>query len=181
MRHLAVMSCLLLLAACAATPTAHQAEARPLLPPASLGERAASQVVRAAIGPRDLTFNCVITIQDGVMTVVGLNATGVRLFTVSHDGREVKSETSPGVPRQFDPEHLLADLQLVYAPLPLLQSHLKAQGWQLSEPVPGTRRLRRGERLVAEVHFSAEDPWTSRSWLVNFAPDYSLQIDSQTM
>lgn len=181
MRCLAAMSCLLLLGACAGAPTAQQAVARPLLPPASLGERTASQVVRAALGTRDLTFHCVITIQDGVMTVVGLNATGVRLFTVRHDGTAVQTETSPGVPRQFDPEHLLADLQLVYAPLPLLQSHLQAQGWQLSEPVPGTRRLRRGEQWVAEVHFSAEDPWTSRSWLVNFAQGYSLQIDSQAM
>jgi hypothetical protein len=115
------------------------------------------------------------------MTVVGLNAVGVRLFTLRHDGGQVQVEKSAGVPAAFEPEHMLADLQLVFWPLATLQSRLQQDGWQVTEPVPGARRLRRGDRLVAEVHYATEDPWAGRSWLVNFEYGYSLQIDSQAL
>jgi hypothetical protein len=174
------------LAACAskppvpAAPPAPPVASRPLLPPATLGqERQANQVVRASIGARALTFNCVVTVKGGVMTVVGLNATGLRLFTVRYDGSNVQAEKSPGVPASLEPEHLLADLQLVFWPLAALQTRLQPEGWQLSEPAPGTRRLRHGDQLVAEVHYGAEDPWAGRSLLVNLRFGYSLQIDSQ--
>jgi hypothetical protein len=58
---------------------------------------------------------------------------------------------------------------------------MAAAGWQLSEPTAGVRRLRRGELLVAEAHYSTDDPWSGRSWLVNFEFGYSLQIDSQAL
>lgn len=140
-----------------------------------------NQVVRTAMGAREFTFNCVVTVKDGAMSVVGLNAVGVRLFTLRQDGSGVRVEKSAGVPAAFDPGHMLADLQLVFWPLAPLQSRLREDGWQLSEPAPGTRRLQRGDRLVAEVHYAAEDAWTGRSWLVNLEYGYTLQIDSQAL
>jgi hypothetical protein len=183
MRSLALVLPLVLalcLAGCAAAPAARPAASRPLMAPATLGEeRAVNQVVRAALGARELTFNCVVSVKDGVMSVTGLNAVGVRLFSVRHDGSRVQADTAAGVPAEFDPAHLVADLQLVYWPLATLQSGLREAGWQLSDATPGTRRLRRGDRLVAEVHYATDDAWTGRSWLVNFEHGYSLQVDSQ--
>jgi hypothetical protein len=177
---------LLWLGACASTPQvpvlASEPKVRPLLPPSTLGQdRAMNQVVRTAMGAREFTFNCVVTVKDDVTTVVGLNAVGVRLFTLRHDGSQVQVEKSAGLPAAFDPAHMLADLQLVFWPLAPLQSRLREEGWKLGEPAPGTRRLLRGDRLVAEVHHAAEDAWTGRSWLVNFEYGYSLQIDSQAL
>lgn len=179
MRLLALFG-LLCLGACASTPPAQPVASRPLVAPATLGqERAVSQVVRAALGARELTFNCVVTVKSDAMSVIALNAVGLRLFSLRYDGADVQAETSAGVPAGFEPAHLLADLQLVYWPLAALQPGLQQAGWQLSEPAPGTRRLRRGDQLVAEVHYAAEDAWTGRSWLVNFEHGYSLQVDSQ--
>jgi uncharacterized protein DUF3261 len=144
-------------------------------------DRVVNQVVRGAFGARELTFNCVITVKDGAMTLVGLNSFGVRLFTVRYDGDTVSSETAPGMSVPLMPERLLADLQLVYWPLSNLAKPMADAGWQLSEPADGIRRLRRGEQLVAEAHYSSEDPWSGRSWLVNFEFGYSLQIDSQAL
>ena len=59
------------------------------------------------------------------------------------------------MPRRLQPERLLTDLQLVFWPLASLQEPMRAAGWQLSEPAPGTRRLRHGEKLVAEAHYSS--------------------------
>jgi hypothetical protein len=171
---------LLALGACASAPRQPASPQRPLVPPASLGsDRIVTQVVRGAFGARELTFNCVVTVKDANMTLVGLNSLGLRLFTVRYDGKTVSSEAAPAMSGPLMPERLLADLQLVYWPLASLAKPMAAGGWQITEPAAGVRRLRRGEQLVAEAHYSSEDPWHGRSWLVNFEFGYSLQIDSQ--
>jgi Protein of unknown function (DUF3261) len=120
-------------------------------------------------------------VKDGTMTVVGLSSTGVRLFTVRYDGTEVHAGKGLPLPEQLTPERLLADLQLVFWPLASLQKPLQEAGWQVSEPAPGTRRLRHGDRLIAETHYGDQDAWTGRSWLVNLEYGYSLQIDSKAL
>jgi len=173
---------LLALGACASAPPSKPAASiRPLVAPASLGgERVVSQVVRGAFGARELTFNCVVTVKDGAMTLVGVNSLGVRLFTIRYDGISVQAETAPAL-QGLMPERLVADMQLVFWPLASLEKPMREAGWQLSETAPGIRRLRHGDQLVAEAHYSGEDPWSGRSWLVNFEYGYSLQIDSQPM
>lgn len=176
------------LSGCATMPRAASgapSPPRPLAAPAAAGEHAVSQVVRGAFGARETTLSCVVTVKDGVMSVVGLNAMGVRLFTIRYDGRVVEVEKGFGFPEALTPERLLADLQLVFWPLEPLQQALRPAGFELSESTPGTRRLRRGDRLIAEAHHAnggdhgAGDPWSGRAWLVNFEFDYSLQIDSR--
>ncbi len=180
MRIVAILASLLL-TACAGTPPS-SAPSRPLVSPATLGsERAANQIVRGALGAREMTINCVVTVKDSTMTVVGLSAMGVRLFTIRYDGHEVQAEKGLPTPQQLTPERLLADLQLVFWPLASLQQPLQEAGWQVSESTPGTRRLRHGDRLIAEAHYADRDPWTGRSWLVNFEYGYSLQIDSKAL
>lgn len=152
--------------------------ARPLASPAAAGEHAVSQVVRGAVGAREVTLSCVVSVKDGVMSVVGLNALGVRLFTIRYDGSQVSVDKSFGVPDALTPDRLLADLQLVYWPLSPLQEVLRPSGFELTEPAAGTRRLRRDDRLVAEVHYATTDAWSGRAWLVNIEHGYSLQIDS---
>ncbi|HYJ40225.1 MAG TPA: DUF3261 domain-containing protein [Steroidobacteraceae bacterium] len=174
---------LLALGACVGSPPPKAAVSlRPLVAPESLGgERVVNQVVRGAFGARELTFNCVVTVKDGAMTLVGMNSLGVRLFTIRYDGKAVHSETTPALQGSFVPERLLADMQLVFWPLSSLEKPMREAGWQLSESAPGIRRLRHGDQLTAEAHYGTEDPWSGRSWLVNFEFGYSLQIDSQPM
>jgi len=173
---------LLVLGACVSTPPDPAGPARPLVAPATLGaDRIVNQVVRGAFGSRDLTFNCVVTVMDGAITLVGTNSLGLRLFTIRYDGKTVQSEMAPAMHEPLLSEQLLADLQLVFWPSRTLMEPLRQAGWQLTEPAPGIRRLRRGEQLVAEAHYSSADPWSGRSWLVNFEFGYSLQIDSQAL
>ncbi|MBB6093396.1 hypothetical protein HNQ60_002274 [Povalibacter uvarum] len=181
MKWVAVLS--LLLAGCAGAPQSQRTATpeRPLVAPSALGaERSVNQVVRGAIGSREMTLNCVVTVKDGQMTVVGLSAMGVRLFTIHYDGRDVQSEQSLPTPEQLTPRRLLADLQFVFWPAAALQQPLKQQGWDVSDS-SGTRRLRRDGNLVAEAHYGGDDPWSGRSWLVNLEYGYSLQIDSKAL
>lgn len=156
--------------------------ARPLVAPSALNsERAANQVVHGAFGDREMTMNCVLSVRDGVATVVGLTALGVRAFTLKYDGTNVQVENDLPVPPQLTPERLLADIQLVFWPAPALKSALSKQGWELTEPYEHTRRLKRGGKLIAEVHYDAAEPWSGRSWLVNLEHGYTLGIDSSVL
>jgi hypothetical protein len=162
------------------------APASPSLPspffasPGALSSRSASQVIHAAYGSRVATLRTAIQIDAAGLQVVGVTATGMRLFTASFDGRRVSAERSPLVPKEVSPERVLADMQLALWPLSSLQSGYADSGQTVSEPLPGLRRVLRGERLIAEVHYATDDPWTGRLWFVNFELGYSLTVDTTT-
>jgi hypothetical protein len=118
-------------------------------------------------------------VKGGTMTIVGLSAMGVRIFTIKYDGQSTSVENTLPIPPQLTPERLLADFQLVYWPLGALRPPLEAAGWKVTEPAPGTRRLRRDDRLLVEVHYANADPWAGRSWLVNIEHGYTLNIESK--
>src|SRR5688500_889390 len=121
MRVIAILLALTL-TGCVSHQTSAPAEsARPLVAPSTLGaERTVTQIVRGAFGPRDMTMNCVVTVKNGTMTVVGLSAMGLRVFTIRYDGATTSVDNTLPVPAQLTPERLLADLQLVYWPLQTL-------------------------------------------------------------
>ena len=181
MRAAAALSGALMLVACATAtraPAPPAGVARPLVLPSEAGDRAVSQVVRGQVGDRVMTLSCVVTIKGEQMSVIGLNALGVRLFTLRYDGKLVSVEKSAGLPEQFKPEWLLADLQFVFWPLASLQGPLTAAGFEIIEPASGRRQLRRGGQLIAEAQYPGADPWAGRSSLVNLEYNYSLQIES---
>jgi hypothetical protein len=157
-----------------------------LLAPRLVGDHSATQVVHGTFGSRDMSINCVVTIQNNQLTLVGLTALGVRAFTLKFDGQNLLVENSLPVPPQLTPERLLADVQLVFWPLDALREVYQQAGLELSQPFAGTRRVRRNDRVISEVHYSsvaasnsAVTPWISRSWLVNLQHDYTLSIDSK--
>ena len=168
---------LVLLAGCATHPQTSAAKI-PLAPPSALPARNASQVIHAIYGPRAVTLSTAIQLDAAGLKVVGVTATGQRLFTVSWDGASVSAQKSPFVPDKLDPERVLADVQLALWPLPAVQTAFGQAGLEVTEPFTGVRRLRRGDVLVAEVHYTTADPWNGRLWFVNFEFDYSLTIDT---
>ena len=155
----------------AATPPA-------FAPPGALSPRSASQVVHAAFGSRAATLRTAVQIDATGLTVVGVTATGQRVFSAHYDGRTIDAQRSPFVPDRLDPERVLADMQLALWPLASVQGAYAATGQTVSEPQSGVRRVVRGDRLVAEVHYATEDPWNGRLWFVNFEFGYSLTIDT---
>jgi hypothetical protein len=147
-------------------------------PPGALSPRSASQVIHAAYGSRVATLRTAVQIDAAGLTVVGVTATGLRLFTASFDGIQVSAERSAFVPKEVSPERVLADMQLALWPLASLQGAYAGSGQSVSEPHAGVRRVVRGDRLIAEVHYANDDPWNGRLWFVNFEFGYSLTIDT---
>jgi hypothetical protein len=172
----------LLLGGCATPPKPVGVQTWSPLPPASLGKPVTvTQVLRGAFGGREATLNCVVSVQPSKLLIVGTTAVGVRAFTVEFDGAAIQASAQPGMPQSFSGERLLNDVQLAYWPLAVLTAALDGTQWKVTEPASGTRRLRYGERLVAEVHYSepAADPWQGRIWIVNLQYGYTLQLDSR--
>jgi hypothetical protein len=163
-----------------ATPVPPDASAAPLAPPGAVGARSAAQVIRAAYGARTVTLRTSIQVNDAGLEVVGVTATGQRLFTARYDGTKISADKSSFVPASLDPARVLADMQLALWPLPAVQAAFREQGFSVSEPFAGVRRLMRDDRLLAEVHYTGADPWNGRLWFVSFEFDYSLTIDSTT-
>jgi hypothetical protein len=150
----------------------------PLAAPAALSARAATQVIHAVYGSRAMTLSTAIQLDASGLRVVGVTATGQRLFTVSWNGTDVSAQKSAFVPGDVDPERVLADVQLALWPLPAVQEAFGKAGLEVTEPFAGVRRMRRGAALIAEVHYAGADPWNGRLWFVNFQYDYSLTIDT---
>jgi hypothetical protein len=179
-RAAALASAALFLAGCAASAPrpASVAAGLPLLAPATLGEsRTVQQVLHVAFGDRDATLNAVLSLTPEKLQVVGLNAVGLRLFTVEYAGGELKSERAPGLPAEVDPARVLSDLQLAFWPLSALQAATRDTAYEIIEPYARARRLKRNGRLIAEVHYADDRPWSGRVWLSNFEHGYSLAVD----
>jgi hypothetical protein len=147
-------------------------------PPAALSPRNASQVVHAAFGARVATLRTAVQLDAAGLKVVGVTASGMRVFTATWDGERVSAERGPFVPKEVSPERVLADMQLALWPLDSLQHAYAGSGHAVAEPFPGLRRLSRGGQLIAEVHYASPDPWDGRLWFVNFEFGYSLTIDT---
>lgn len=180
--RLLLLLVVLALPACGLLPPRQSSIAFPLLAPATLGvSRSALQVLRGAFGERDVVFQCVVAVDAERVTLVGLGAQNQRWFTLRYDGRSVEAQISPQAPALPDPRRVLADLQLALWPLAALQQALAGSAWQITEPAPATRRLRRDGRLVAEVHYGGADPWNSRWWLSHFESGYVIAVASQPL
>ena len=156
----------------AGNPTALPA----LAPPSAVSPRSASQVIHATYGTRNVTLRTAIEIDASRVSLVGVTATGQRLFTASYDGQAVTADASAFVPKEISPERVLADMQLALWPLDAVRA-VRHDG-EVTEPWPGLRRLTRDGKLAAEVHYASADPWGGRLWFVSFEYGYSLTIDT---
>jgi hypothetical protein len=171
----------LLLAGCASSGgTLPPVPALAPLTPASFGGSVqVEQTLSAAYGDRESTLTCVLDVSPQKLTVVGLTATGQRVFTLSYDGVSVTAQRSVFAPKEIAPERILADLQFAFWPLAALQG--VGNGWDVSEPREGLRRIRYAGRLVAETHRLGSGAFPERLWLSNFAYGYALDIRSRVI
>lgn len=173
----------LVLSACAALSPRNPIAA-PFAPlsPASLGRTMqAEQILNIAQSDRSLTLQCAAHVTPSETSLSCFTALGQRAFALKHDGHSISAESAAAGGPAIPPQQILTDLQLAYWPLPALAEAMAGSAWQISEPTPGLRRLRRDGVLYAEVHYANPTPWNGRLWLVNFEQRYSLDIESRLL
>jgi len=114
-----------------------------------------TQTVTVSRDGQDYRMLCVLELNEHGLVLVAFTELGQRLFTLEYRSRHPAVDPSPMLPKSFDANLVLADLQLVYWPLSLLQesSH---DGWSVVEPISGNeRRLLHDNDIVAIVHRNA--------------------------
>jgi hypothetical protein len=149
------------------------------LPPASYGGsvRAEQRLTLSRAGGAT-TLQAFVDVAPGRITLVGASALGARVLSVVHDGTALRED---GATDAASAEQALRDLQLVGWPLAALQRATAGSAWRIEEPRPGTRQVWHGDEAYAEIHYAGASAWDGRSWLVNFAHRYTLDIESHTV
>ncbi|WP_193163640.1 DUF3261 domain-containing protein [Microbulbifer hainanensis] len=111
-----------------------------------------------------------------------LTPEGLSLLDIAYDGSSVSAQQhlgrESGRARQIPPRALLADFQLVYWPLRVLEQSLP-QGWQLTEHRADGRRVRQlfyDGTLYTVVHYSTDDIWSADVQLDQKVLGYGLSI-----
>lgn len=150
------------------------------LPPDTLGARfSVSQRLHFshaddAGAPR--TLDALLEVDAEALRLAGF-AFHQRVFTLHWDGRELKEERVPQVPRELLASDVLRDLQLAYWPADVLRDHLP-EGWALSDD--GTTRVLSHEGApMMEITRHGEPSWHGTTEIVNHASRYQLRIESE--
>jgi len=168
----------LLLSGCALLNRHDQSDfplAMPIAPPTAPGRRVVQQISAYWPGSRQEVLLCVLELDQRHIAMAGLTNDGLDLFNVSYDGKSLLLDKSPLVPDSVAPELMLADMQLVYWPLELLQKTLSAP-WRL-DAGRDYRRLFYNNQPVQDVNYLAPDPlWPRSVELVNHRHHYRLLI-----
>lgn len=181
---------LLLLCACASATATQSARVDvapgvalilPKAPP--FGPRAsATQLVEATYGAREVTLQAFIESDEARTMVIMTLANGPRIMSVDWTVAAFTARLEPQAPSGLTGEHMLADMMLIYAPLPLVQAAL--DGAELAQAADGTRQvIRDGQVLVTITRppdLPSVNPWNGEARLENTGFGYSLAIASQS-
>jgi len=175
---LSLLFVLLVLAGCSAQ-TAAPPDLRPLAPLLTDAPRQLTQhiAVHYRGEQRDLIGASLIAPQQ--LQVSLLTPEGLSLMDIRYDGCAVSAQQSlAGRRGQIPPRALLADLQLIYWPLSVLQQSLPPR-WQLREQRGHGARQRQlylDGQLYTAVTYSAEDIWQAQIQLEQKVFGYRLNI-----
>ena len=145
------------------------AKPRALAPVAAISPRSASQVIHAAYGDRAVTLRTALQVDAASLKLVGVTATGQRVFTASlgwkdgHRGtRRVRARPTSS------PSGCSPTCSSRCGRWRRCRKRSEA-GYDVSRAFRGRARvLKRAGRLIAEVHYAGDDPWSGRLWFVNF-------------
>ena len=147
----------------------------PLLPPAALGQHLQlTQSVTLTIDPRSkvateqmppqedppLTLLAVWSVDEQGLNFAGLTPAGQVLMTLQYDGERFSESYSPllylstaDAVKDVPGREILAQLQLCYWPLPVIEQHLENGPWRIFTTEHG-RALYLAEQLVLDIRLS---------------------------
>jgi len=185
MQHrLIVCAVALLLCACAQQPHSSVSIAGgnvwPLLTPAQLDAPAqALQAVEVRAGDHAAAFLFFLEADAVRLTLVSTTPDGTELFRLVQSGENIEQRTAPFLPKKMQPRAVLADLQMAFAPLDIVQRNLSATDIVVSERtdnVGRTRTYQQKNKQLVTVHCAAANCWNGKVELQNHAWNYRYVV-----
>lgn len=134
----------------------------------------ATQVIVASYGDENHSFEAHVQVDPGKITIVGLNSVGVLLFSISYDGRTLKTSGVPAT-QAIDAKYVLADILLTHWDPEWLNAHL--DGAELRVRSKG-RTIMRGSEPVIEIDSDTGEPWRGIVTLRHLERGYKLRIEN---
>lgn len=179
--RLIALAALLALASCS-SPGAGDfpAVVRPLAPLPHGENRTFTHHIVAHVGQGEHHVIGASRLGPDLLKVSLLSPEGLSLVDIAYDGREVTAQRQFNMSPRLPPRALVADLQLIYWPLPLLRSSLPSR-WELREARVGNtlqRSLFLDGTLYTEVTYSTVDIWNARVSLEQKVLGYRLSIEN---
>ena len=169
----------LLLSGCQFLPVSNQSSSYlPLLEPDSLGLSAA--VLQRVSGERDgHHYELLVQLEfdKKQLAMVASTTGGTTLFSLLQQGNEVTTTVSPLLPVVIKPQFVLADMQIMFWPLTVIEQALVNSRYQVLA-VKGGRELLKEGNLVAKVIYSHENPWQGSVVFQHLDWQYQYQIDT---
>ncbi len=184
MRFAGALCVFLLLASCASVPTGGIAD-QSLAPGVTLslpdgapfGDLDVVQLVQARYQDRQQVFQSCIQAGAARFTLVMTVPSGPRIMRIDwRDGRIV-AKKEPIAPTALEPERMMADIFLVYAPHEALVRAL--HGAQVDDTPDGLRRVRVLGHDVIVIKRPSGQAWVGDATLSNLAHGYVLNIQSR--
>ena len=147
----------------------------PMAPPVGPSRRVVQQIT-AQWPDRKETMLCVLELDKQRIAIAGLTNDGLSLFNLTYDGKTIVADKSPLLPDSVAPEFIIADFQLVYWPIAVLQESLQGSAWRLEVDTNHRRLYYQGNKAI-EVNYLVPDAvWAKSAELINHRYNYRLQI-----
>lgn len=148
--------------------------------PAAMGRSVeAVQMVTAHHAGDTMVFEAHLSMTPERVLLVGVDATGQRLMTVTWRGTQITVETAPFLPKEVRPGAMLADLVALYWPADAVRQALRQSGAELS--VDATSRIVRlhGRPILEAVYRGGSaNPWQGGLHYRNLAWGYEIDVET---
>jgi hypothetical protein len=132
------------------------------------------QRVESTYQGKKSTFIANIEINTQEVIIVGFNQMGIKIFELEWKGKEMNFSTIVKN-SAFNPEYILADLQLAYWPLKSQIGTLKVEE---SDQAGFQRLFKKSGKVIINISADHKTPWKGKTNFQHLEKNYSLKIET---
>jgi hypothetical protein len=139
----------------------------------------AVQMVTAHRNGQTIAFEAHLSVTPERVLLVGIDATGQRLMTVTWRDTQIEVVTSPYLPKEVRPGAMLADLVALYWPEDVVRHALASSGASLSvDAVSRVVSLHGKTVLEAKYPGGTAAPWSGGLHYRNLSWGYDIDVET---
>lgn len=134
------------------------------------------QLLTAKYADQEHIFITMLNVTDDELNLVGLSTLGIRLFRLNYNAEGIDVEVYAVVKDKIDPEQVLLDIMLSYAPIKAWETTLP-QGWYLKDELDGRCLFDAEGKIVMEVLYQTVQGERTPVLLKHKAFQYEIKLE----
>lgn len=134
----------------------------------------ATQAIVAEYEDRSYSFEAHIEARPGNIAIVGLNALGGAVFSITFDGLELQASGAAEA-QVINAEYVLADVLLAHWDPAWLRDRLDGASIEVSQS-GSDRFIARQDELIIGISYESAHPWGGKATLTHVERGYVLRI-----